>query len=239
MLGSLVTRRYGADGLPAGHDRHHLPRLGRPVVRRVPAARASRCGCSATPTTTSARACPAACIAVRPRRDGAVRRRAERHRRQRHRLRRDVRRDLPARRRGRAVLRAQLRRHRGRRGRRRPRAGVHDRRHRGDPRARPAATSAPACPAGYAYVLDLDAGAGQPRAGRRRTGAGDEHADALRGDRRAARWRSPARRWRRRCWPTGRPRWRRFRADRAARLPAGARGDPAGRRRTARTSTRR
>ena len=65
MLGSLVTRRYGADGLAAGHDRHHLPRLGRPVVRRVPAAAASPCGCSATPTTTSARACPAAII-VRP-----------------------------------------------------------------------------------------------------------------------------------------------------------------------------
>ena len=67
-------------------------------------------------------------LAVRPHRDGAVRRRAERDRRQRDRLRRDDRRDLPARRRRRAVLRAQLRRDRGRRGHRRPRAGVHDRR---------------------------------------------------------------------------------------------------------------
>ena len=46
---------------PAGrHHRHHVHRLGRPVVRRVPAARASPCGWRATPTTTSARASPAA-----------------------------------------------------------------------------------------------------------------------------------------------------------------------------------
>ena len=46
---------------PAGrHDRRHAHRLGRAELRRVRAARASRCGWSATPTTTSARACPAA-----------------------------------------------------------------------------------------------------------------------------------------------------------------------------------
>ena len=60
------------DPRPRGHQalpgrgaarRHHRPdlhRLGRAVVRRVPAARASRCGSRATPTTTSARGSPAA-----------------------------------------------------------------------------------------------------------------------------------------------------------------------------------
>ena len=85
----------------------------------------------------------------------AAHRRAQRHRRQRRRLRRDHRRDLPARPRGRAVLRPQLRSGRRRRGRRRPRLRVHDRWHGGRPRARPVATSRPACPAVSAYVLDL------------------------------------------------------------------------------------
>ena len=42
------------------HDRRVADRVGGAVARRVPAARASPCGCTATPTTTSARACPAA-----------------------------------------------------------------------------------------------------------------------------------------------------------------------------------
>ena len=84
-------------------------------------------------------------IVVRPPRGATFDASQERHRRQRHRLRRDAGHDVPARRRGRAVLRPQLRRDRGRRGRRRPRARVHDRRPRRDPRQRPAATSAPAC----------------------------------------------------------------------------------------------
>ena len=60
MLGSEVSRRYGARGLPDGHDPDPLHRLGGPELRRVPAARASRSGSRATPTTTSARGCPAA-----------------------------------------------------------------------------------------------------------------------------------------------------------------------------------
>ena len=60
------------DARPRGHQalrrrraaRRHDPRpphrLGRPELRRLRAARASRCGSRATPTTTSARACPAA-----------------------------------------------------------------------------------------------------------------------------------------------------------------------------------
>ena len=39
MLGHEVTKRYGGEGLPDGHHRPHLHRLGRPVLRRVPAAR--------------------------------------------------------------------------------------------------------------------------------------------------------------------------------------------------------
>ena len=69
------------------------------------------------------------------------------HRRQRDRLRRDQRRDLPARRGRRAVLRAQLRRDRGGRGHRRPRLRVHDRRPGGGARRRSAGTSPRACPA--------------------------------------------------------------------------------------------
>ena len=60
MLGHEVTKRFGGAGPAGRHDRRHAHRLGRPVVRRVPARAASRCACSATPTTTSARACPAA-----------------------------------------------------------------------------------------------------------------------------------------------------------------------------------
>ena len=69
MLGHEVTRRHGGDGLPDGTIDITLHRLGRPELRRVPAARASRCGSRATPTTTSARACPAGAIVVRPHRD--------------------------------------------------------------------------------------------------------------------------------------------------------------------------
>ena len=59
-----ASRRRGAAGR---HDRHHLHRLGRAVLRRVRARPASRCAWRATPTTTSARACPAGGIVVRPR----------------------------------------------------------------------------------------------------------------------------------------------------------------------------
>ena len=162
MLGSLVTRRYGADGLPDGHHRHHLPRVGRAVVRRVPAA-----GHHDAPGRRRQRL----------RRQGAVRRGhlrpaatrtagfvAEQNviARQRHRLRRDQRRDLPARRGRGAVLRAQLRRHRGRRGHRRPRPGVHDRRRAVilGPTGRNLGAG---MSGGWAYVLDLDECAGQRR----------------------------------------------------------------------------
>ena len=165
------------DARPRGHQalprrgaarRHHRPdldRLGRPVVRRLPAARASRCGSRATPTTTSARGSPAAgswsgptgrrpsppseqIIAGNVIGYGAT-----------------VGRGLPPRRRGGAVLRPQLRRHRGRRGRGRPRLRVHDRRPRR--RARP---DRPQLRRRHERRLRVRArprrGPGQPRAGR-------------------------------------------------------------------------
>ena len=74
------------------HHRRDPARHRRPVVRRVPAAAASRCGCTATPTTTSARACPAAGWSIRPdARAPFVADRAD-HRRQHHALRRHRRR---------------------------------------------------------------------------------------------------------------------------------------------------
>ena len=59
MLGHEVTRRHPA-GAAGRDDRHHLHRVGGAELRGVPPGRASRCASSATPTTTSARACPAA-----------------------------------------------------------------------------------------------------------------------------------------------------------------------------------
>ncbi len=108
------------------HDRHHTHRVGRPELRRVRAER--------DPDPPGGRR-------QRLRRQGALRRshhrpsapvrpvhrRGAHRRRQRHRVRGDERRDLPARQGRRAVLRAQLRSNGGQRGRGRPRLRVHDR----------------------------------------------------------------------------------------------------------------
>ena len=145
ILGHEVTKRYGGEGLPDGTIDITLHRLGRPVVRRVRAARDHAAARGRRqrlrrqgPLRRPDRGPP------RPGRD--VRGRRADHRRQHDRLRRHVGRDLPPRRRGRAVLRPQLRRHGRRRGRGRPRLRVHDRRHRRRPRPDRAATSRPACP---------------------------------------------------------------------------------------------
>ena len=66
MLGHEITKRWGGAGLPDGTIDIHLTRLGRAELRRVRAGAASRCASRATPTTTSARACPAAGSIVRP-----------------------------------------------------------------------------------------------------------------------------------------------------------------------------
>ena len=44
MLGYEVTRRWGAKGLPDDTIHVAVQRLGGPVVRRLPAPRASPCG---------------------------------------------------------------------------------------------------------------------------------------------------------------------------------------------------
>ena len=103
---------------------------------------ASPCDSRATPTTTSPRACRVGESSCRPDRRAQFAAEEHTHCRQRDRLRRDRRRDLPARCRRRAVLRSQLRRDRGGRRRRRSRLRVHDRRACRRARCRPAATSA-------------------------------------------------------------------------------------------------
>ena len=57
-------QRHGADGLPRGHDPGRPARLGRPELRRLAGAGRDASRCTATPTTTPARACPAATLAV-------------------------------------------------------------------------------------------------------------------------------------------------------------------------------
>ena len=59
MLGHEVTKAYGGQGLAGRHHRHHLQRARRATASARSCPRASRCGCTATPTTTSARGCPA------------------------------------------------------------------------------------------------------------------------------------------------------------------------------------
>ncbi len=59
LLGHELTKKWGEEGLPDGTvDVTLTGSAGSRSARSCPAA--SRCGCSATPTTTSARACPAA-----------------------------------------------------------------------------------------------------------------------------------------------------------------------------------
>ena len=135
LLGAEVTRRYGRDGL--ADDTIHVELSGSAgqsfgaflppgitldligdandyVAKGLSGGRVDRA------------AARGRAVHGDPRRARA--RRGPHHRRQRHRLRRDRRRGLPARAGGGTVLRAQLRRARRRRGRRRPRLRVHDRR---------------------------------------------------------------------------------------------------------------
>ena len=99
MLGGEVARRYGGDGLPDDTIDVHAARHRRAVVRRVRAARGDPAAASATPTTTSARGCPAAGSIVAPatRRAAPFARRGADHRRQHHPVRRHRRRAVPAR----------------------------------------------------------------------------------------------------------------------------------------------
>ncbi len=60
MLGSEVTRRYGGAGLPARHHRPRAHRFGGPELSALSCRQGSLCACTATPTTTWARAFPVA-----------------------------------------------------------------------------------------------------------------------------------------------------------------------------------
>ena len=156
MLGHEVTKAYGGQGLPDGTIDITFDGLGGQQLRRVLAQRHHAAGATATPTTTSARACRVDALVVRPPDDappdyvaedniiggnvilfGATSGQA---------FLRGVGR--------RAVRRAQLRRTRGGRRRRRPRLRVHDRRQGGDPGRAPAATSRAGMSGGIAYVYD-------------------------------------------------------------------------------------
>ena len=146
MLGHEITKRWKGAGLPDGTiDIRFTGSAGQSFGAFVPAGVTMRLEGDANDYL--GKGLSGGRLIVLPAADVAVRRRGADHRRQRHRLRRDRRRDLPARGRRRAVLRAQLGRPGRRRGRRRPRLRVHDRRAGRRARRRPAATSAPACPA--------------------------------------------------------------------------------------------
>ena len=182
-------------------------------------------------------------IVVRPPRRRDLPGRAQRHRGQRHRLRRDPGQHVHPRRRGGAVPGAQLRCDRRRRGRRRPRARVHDRRPRGHPRRARAATSAPGMSGGTAYVHDLK----PERVNRDSLATGELEllpldsadveilTDLLREARRRDRLRPRGGDAR----PTRTTTMRRVREGAAARLRGGARHPPDGRRRGARPRRRR
>ena len=133
---------------------------------------------------------------------GDLRRGRADHRRQRHRLRRDPRRDLPARPGRRAVLRAQLRRHRGRRGRGRPRLRVHDRRTRRRPRpdraqlrGRHVRRRTPSCSTWTRATSTPSWSSSSTVDGRRGRGARGLRAPAPRGDRLDGRRRSCSTDW--------------------------------------------
>ena len=147
MLGLEVTRRFGGEGLPDDTIDLDLQRLGRPVAS-APSCRAGiTCGCTATPTTTSARACPAG---------GSSSARPARRRSPPRRTSSPATSSSTARPAGEMFLRGRV----GERFCVRNSGAlavvegvgdhalrVHDRRPRGDPRRRPGATSPPACPA--------------------------------------------------------------------------------------------
>ena len=143
-LSHEIAKRWGEELLP--DDTIHFKFTGsrRPKLRRVPRRRASRWSSKATPTTTSARASPAAG-------SSSIRRRSRIFEAEDNIIIGNVAlygaTSGQAFFRGRAAerfCRPQQRRARGDRRRRRSRLRIHDRRPRRDARARPAATSPPA-----------------------------------------------------------------------------------------------
>ena len=120
LLGSEISRRYGAAGLPDGHDLADLHRLGRPELRRVRAE-----GRDDAPVRRRQRLLRQGAVgraARGPAADGlTLRSRGADHRGQRHPLRRHRRRGLHPRAGGGALLRPQLGGDRGGGGRGGPR----------------------------------------------------------------------------------------------------------------------
>ena len=126
LLGHEVTKRWKGDGLPDGTiDISFRGSAGQSFGAFVPAGITLRLEGDANDYL--GKGLSGGRLIVRPDARAPFVAEEQIDRRQRDRVRRDRRRDLPPRRRRRAVLRAQLRRARGRRGRRRPRLRVHDR----------------------------------------------------------------------------------------------------------------
>ena len=185
MLGHEITKRWKGAGLPDGTiDIHLTGSAGQSFGAFVPAGVTMRLVGDANDYL--GKGLSGGRIIVRPASGSAVRRRGARRRRQRHRLRGDRRRDVPARGRRGALLRPQLRRSRRRRGNRRPRVRVHDGRARRRARAN------------RAQLRRRDVGWHRLRLGSRRRVAvscqpGDgRHRGGRRGRRRAARRRRPS-----------------------------------------------
>ena len=237
MLGSEVTRIYGPDGLPDNTiDVHLTGTAGQSLGAFLP--RGIGITLLGDANDYVGKGLSGGRIIVSTGRELAVagaRREDAGDRRQHHRLRRDVRRDVPARPGGGAVRRPQLRCAAGHRGHRRPRLRVHDRRPRRDPR-----------PHGpqrrrrderrHRVPARSRAGEGEPRAGRPRGARRGRGALARRGDQRSCQ----AHRVRESpppCSRTGRGRRPVLPGD-AARLSAGAAGARGGAAPAAWTPTR-
>ena len=133
MLGHEVTMRHGENGLPTGTIEVTLTgTAGQSFGAFMPAGITLRLEGDSNDYVGKGLCGGQIVDPAEPRE--RVRGRAQRHRRQRDRLRRDAGQHVHPRHRGGALPRAQLRSDRGRRGRGRPRARVHDRRARGHPR---------------------------------------------------------------------------------------------------------
>ena len=188
MLGAEVTRRHGGAGLPDGTiDLTLVGSAGQSFGAFLPAGITLRLEGDANDYVGKGLSGGADRRSSRCRRH--VRRRGADHRGQRHRVRRDLRRDVPARSRRRAVRRAQLRRDDGGRGRGRPRLRVHDRGARGrpgshGPQLRGRHVRWHRVRARHRPAAGQHGHGGHRAAGARRPGLADRHpAQACRGDR--------------------------------------------------------
>ena len=120
MLGHELTKRYGGAGLPDDTITVHFSgSAGQSFGAFVP--RGITMYLEGDANDYTGKGLSGGRLVIHPHAGGAVHRRGQHHRRQRHPLRGHRRRGVPARSGGRAVRGAELGRHRGGRGRRRPR----------------------------------------------------------------------------------------------------------------------